>query len=367
MDNVLPLPTDAALVSEDLLPGSGNRFTNPSSAIFLPEPSLRPFAPLEEGRAIAPNTYQGSPGVLPSAVLPFAATLTANEAGDLTPTGLSTADDPLTQTEALTQVATTGTLRGLKWNDANANGIRDGSQGRIVVSHNVNTLSTSIAGEQETVFATNVAEWLIGEQGGSILAIESNSDRGRDYAPGIESALTDAGFDLTVTQETDFSLSELQAYDAVFLGQTFPMLGVVDNQALIDYVNSGGSVYLYAGVGPNAIQEAANWDEFLNAFGLDFANQYNDVFSGTFTSDHPIFDGVETLASSHGLSVIDLEPNNLNNQIVQSRVDGTALYGFFDPTADTRFVEQGLAGVSIYIDLNNNGTLDETEPIQVTG
>jgi hypothetical protein len=49
-----------------------------------------------------------------------------------------------------------------------------GVQGRIVVSHDVNTLSSQYGGPQEQQLAVNVAKFLIGKNSGNILAIESS-------------------------------------------------------------------------------------------------------------------------------------------------------------------------------------------------
>jgi hypothetical protein len=205
---------------------------------------------------------------------------------------------------------------------------------RIVVAHDVNTLSTQRAGPQEERFAVNVARFLTaGHARRNLLLFESDpynpADPTRDYAPGVVSALAGAGFNVAVT--TDYS-TPFAAYDAVFVAQDFPVLGALDNAALIAYVGGGGSVYLAGGVGmldvygPNgAPLEAANWNTFLAHFGLAFDPFfYNGLTSVAITSGHPIFDGVSTLGSEFGSQIIDLGTNP-NASIVQS-VFGSGVY-----------------------------------------
>ncbi len=59
-----------------------------------------------------------------------------------------------------------------------------GEAGRILVAHDVNTLSTSLAGQGDEIrFAGNAALWLAGGSPGRLLAIESSrTDEHRDIA-----------------------------------------------------------------------------------------------------------------------------------------------------------------------------------------
>ena len=95
------------------------------------------------------------------------------------------------------------------------------------------------------------------------------------------------------------------------------MVGFLNNSALTNYVNSGGSVYLAGGVGPVAANEAAGWSTFLTNYGLAFATAgYNGINSVAITSAHPIFDGITTLGSGNGQSITNLGTNP-NAAIVQ--------------------------------------------------
>ena len=186
----------------------------------------------------------------------------------------------------------------------------------VVVGHDVNTLATFVSGAQEDAFAVNVADFLTaGSTTRNLLMFESNPGDGtRNFAPGVLAALTNAGFSITVTSDyaTPFS-----TFDAVFVAQDFPIVGFLDNTALINYVDGGGSVYVAGGVGPSPAGEAAGWSSFLNHYGLAFnGTSYNNLNSVAITSSHPIFAGITTLRSGNGQSILDLG-TNANAQIVQ--------------------------------------------------
>ncbi len=186
----------------------------------------------------------------------------------------------------------------------------------IVVSHDINTLASFVAGGQEDTFAVNVADFLTtGSTTKNLLLFESNPGDGtRNFAPGVLAALTNAGFSVTVTSNyaTPFS-----AFDALFVAQDFPTVGFLNNTSLISYVDGGGSVYLAGGVGPSAAGEAAGWSAFLNHYGLAFVSAgYNGINNVAITSSHPIFFGITALGSGNGQSILDLG-TNFNAQIVQ--------------------------------------------------
>jgi len=195
---------------------------------------------------------------------------------------------------------------------------------RIVVGQDVNTLSTSVAGPHEDQFAVNIAEWLTGATSGNILAVESSpGDGSRDYAPSVKAALANAGFTMTyisnpaiVSAET---LANVQAYEAVFVGETYPTETSISSSVLTEYVNSGGNVYIFGGVDDAPSTEAALLNPFLRSFGLAFdTTSYNGLTSVNVTSTHPIFKGLtgKTLGSGNGQDIHDLGAN-LNASIIQ--------------------------------------------------
>ena len=145
------------------------------------------------------------------------------------------------------------------------------------------------------------------------LLYESNlGDGGRDFAPTVLTALSNAGFSVTVT--SDYT-TPFQAFDVVFTALNYPELSALNNTDLIAYVSASGGVYLAGGVGDlfpsDAPGESASWDTFLANYGLSFAGEYNPLFNVSITSAHPIFAGVGNLGSGNGQSIIDLgtDPN----------------------------------------------------------
>jgi hypothetical protein len=185
----------------------------------------------------------------------------------------------------------------------------------IVVGHDINTLGSTVAGAQEDSFAVNVASFLTsGSPVRSLLLFESNPGDGtRNFATGVLNALSAAGFVVTVTSNYSTSFA---GYDAVFVAQDYPIVGFLDNTALVNYVDGGGSVYLAGGVGPSAGTEAAGWSGFLNHYGLAYATAYNGINSVTITGTDPIFSGITALRSGNGQSILDLGTNP-NAHIVQ--------------------------------------------------
>ncbi len=207
--------------------------------------------------------------------------------------------------------------------------------GRIFLAHDVNTTSSSAAA-QETQFVVGVANWLIGRATGKILVVESSPGDGtRDFAADVRSALTTAGYQLTVTAENQQSLSDLRQYDAVFVGERYPAVSVNDTSVLTAYVRAGGNVYLYGGVGPDADLEARSWRPFLSEFGLALDTTYNTLGGNVpITSSHPALAGITSLLAGVGSSVLDLEPSNPANQVIASYA-GYGLFAVYDPTVRT--------------------------------
>jgi hypothetical protein len=187
----------------------------------------------------------------------------------------------------------------------------------IVVGHDINTLGSAVAGAQEAQFAVNVANFLTaGDPTKNLLLFESNpGDATRNLAAGVLTALSAAGFAVTVTSNyaTPFA-----GFDAVFVTQDFPTVGFLNNTDLINFVNGGGGVYLAGGVGNVAATEAAGWSTFLTNYGLAFANTYNGINNVAITSAHPIFVGITSLNSGNGQSILNLGTNP-NAVIVQTQ------------------------------------------------
>ena len=209
------------------------------------------------------------------------------------------------------------------------------AQGRIVVSHDVNTFANQYGGVPEQQFAVNVAEFLTENNDKQILVVESDpNDPTRNFSQTVKDALSAANFNVVYTVEVGFSLSQLQEYGAVFTGIRSPSDAMIDANILIEYVNQGGNVYVFAGVSDSPGLEASLLNGFLTPFGINFNDNYNflTTFNAIITSSHPIFDDVPSLFCDNGNSLIDLGTNP-NAEIVQYSSDQVhGLYAVIDPT-----------------------------------
>ncbi len=200
--------------------------------------------------------------------------------------------------------------------------------GKIVVNHDEWTLSNVgfALAPDAAQFARNVASWFTGGTPGNFLVYSNNFGL---VGSSLANTMTAAGHSWTIVDPLSTPLPILSSFDAVFVaGNT------VDNQALIDYVSSGGNVYVAAGTGvccfPSAAAEAAAWNTFLNHFGLNYAPTYNFVRAVLpITSAHPIFAGVQYLYQDRGNSVSELNPSDPATDILEFfGTDG--LYGVFE-------------------------------------
>jgi hypothetical protein len=191
--------------------------------------------------------------------------------------------------------------------------------GKIVVANDEWTLSeTGFSNSGDTgTFATNVAEWFSGSTG-NFLAVSSNFGL---TGSSLATAMTGAGNTWTVSTAS-IELTSLLTYDGIFLaGDSF------DNALLINYVNAGGNVYLAGGTGwGGSAAEAAQWNTFLNAFGLSYGTYYNGVGGNIAISNtHPIFAGVDHLYQDNGNSVYDTDSDDTHGQVLI-----TDLYAVYD-------------------------------------
>jgi len=195
--------------------------------------------------------------------------------------------------------------------------------GKIVVANDEWTLSnTSFDPPSDpNAFAPNVARWFTGGGPGNFLAYSDNFGLTESL---LAAAMTAAANTWTVSTAVDFTVANLLTYDGVFLAGNS-----VDNNVLIAYVNAGGNVYLAGGTGWGGDW---NWNTFLNAFGLSFANSYNGV-SGDIpiSSTHPLFEYVDALYQNNGQDISDLDASDLRNQILVS-YNGRGLYAIYDST-----------------------------------
>jgi hypothetical protein len=198
------------------------------------------------------------------------------------------------------------------------------SANRIVLNNDEWTFTNTGFGMSSGAgqFANNIASWLTdGTGGNNILILSQNFGLVESQ---FGNALASGGFNVTYNT-SGANTADLSAYQAVFLAGN-----PVDNSLLTDYVNNGGNVYLAGGTGwGGSTQEAANWNPFLNSFGLGFGSFYNGV-NGALTppATHPIFNGVGTVYFNNGNNALDLVAGG-NSQVVWNS-GATGLIAVYD-------------------------------------
>ena len=195
--------------------------------------------------------------------------------------------------------------------------------GKIVLANDEWTLSNtgfSSAGTQPDEFALNVANWFSGSTGNFLVL----SDNFGLTESNLQSVMTNAGYGWTIGPvNSNPSLSYLQSFDAVFLARNR-----VNNITLIGYVNGGGNVYLAGGAG--WLNEAEAWNPFLNAFGLAFAPDYNNIVGNMpINSSHPIFTNVSSLYQGGGSDILDITASDSKSQVLVT-FEGDGLYAVYD-------------------------------------
>lgn len=188
------------------------------------------------------------------------------------------------------------------------------SADRIVVNHDEWTFTnagfSNAAGTDE--FAVNVANWLTAGTGDNDILILSNNF---GYDTQFKNTLTGAGYNVTHNTSGASNIANWADYEAVFIAGN-----PVDQTALTNYVNNGGNVYVAGGTGwGGAATEAAQWNTFLNSFGLGFGNYYNGVCCTMAPpATHEIFNGVSSVYFNNGNNAIDLVVGG-NAQVVWSQ------------------------------------------------
>lgn len=215
--------------------------------------------------------------------------------------------------------------------------VSSANAGRLVMSQDINGFAELRSTATDANFVVNVADWLTESSDGQrILAVESApGDIHRGFAPGVRSALSDAGYDvdfisatpspgnLALSNSNDLNLGD---YDAIFLGVTFPApLSTLGSSALLDYVNNGGSLFTYGGVTMDFSDEADLLNPVLEAFGLAYSGVGNSSF-GTNTSafDHPIFNSVDHVSGQNGHGIVSLGTNDDQVELFGEVSDGAA-------------------------------------------
>ncbi len=163
--------------------------------------------------------------------------------------------------------------------------------GRIVINSDEWPLSdpgfTNAAGLNASNFAVNLATFLA--PANNNILIYSN-DFGLTQSS-LSTVLTNAGYNVTTTTGA-FNPS---GFGAIFLAGSLHSATTSD---LINFVNSGGGVYIAAGISGSSDLSANLFNPFLNTFGLGFSSSF--AFIGGFldaidSQVHPLFGGVSQL------------------------------------------------------------------------
>jgi hypothetical protein len=183
-----------------------------------------------------------------------------------------------------------------------------------------------LSSNNDAAFAQNIAHWLTGGSG-KILIDSGNFGLN---GSGLSNELTTLGYNVTEAPGT----TNFSGFNAVFVAGD-----PVDNTALINYVKGGGSVFLEAGTGyGGSVAEAAQWNTFLNAFGLNLAPDYNGVGGNidvsTFKTQGPygpaLFGGVDNVYINNGNDVSGSGPGvQIWNTTGVTGAPGDGLYGAF--------------------------------------
>ena len=166
----------------------------------------------------------------------------------------------------------------------------------IFVNHDEWTLSNtgfSLATDTGT-FVSN----LVAEMGPTIHAYSSNfSFTGSSLA----TAMSNAGATYTTGTGFAFTLDNISAYDAIFLGGF--ALDANGISALSGYVAAGGNVYIAGGtnsIAGGAEGEASAWNTFLAPFGVQMGWPFNGVAGNVSVFGDSLFSGVSALYQNNG-------------------------------------------------------------------
>jgi hypothetical protein len=224
------------------------------------------------------------------------------------------------------------------------------NNGKLVVNNDEWTLSDAGFGNapDAALFAQNVANWFTGGAPGDFLAYSNNFGLAGNS---LALAMTSAGHNWTQSTAGPFTLPGLLSYDAVFLTADTG----VDLMVLTAYVQAGGSVYLCAGTS-NPAAERANYDPFLQTFGLQFETAYNGLIGNqAISSPHPIFALVSDLYQNNGLSVLGSA-----GQILVTSGGGEGLYATNDSFGTGVYCTAGTSASGCQAMLSTSGTPSAT-------
>ena len=207
--------------------------------------------------------------------------------------------------------------------------------GTVIINNDEWTLSNAgFANAPDTgKFVTNMAALFSGGGTGSFHAYSTNFGFTESS---LSATLSGAGHTYTSGTGFAFTPANISGFNALFLGGAY--LSSTEINTLINYVNSGGNVYLAGGAGVGgAATEAAAWNPFLNAFGMSFDSSYNGIIGNIDVSgaSHPIFSSVSALYQNSGSSI-----SGTGMQVSQS---GQGLYAVVPLPASFLLLASGIS------------------------
>ncbi|UKP00954.1 colicin E3/pyocin S6 family cytotoxin [Nostoc sp. UHCC 0870] len=271
-----------------------------------------------------------------------------------------------------------GTIRGIKWNDLNGNGVRDnelvqGSNPDVVYvldvsgSADFGFVGSPIGdfngdGLENTRLDAEIAAFIALNQ-------QLNSQELGDRAQ--VAIVVYSGF--AANADMDLGTNGLQI--TTTLGADSNSDGTTDVEEILRSIRSGAfGVGNFTGTNPEiALQKV---EETFASIGTQAGNG-NVIFltDGEQNRGGSIVDEVERLkAQGFNLSAFGVG-NDASLSVIQTiDPDGTKFTSIDDildafggiGEGSRSVLEPGLAGVSIYLDINNNGILDPGEPVQIT-
>ena len=243
--------------------------------------------------------------------------------------------------------------RSLTADDIAGRNIIYGSEGKILVSNDEWPLSDegfAQTPEDARRFALNLANYFSGASRGNFLVYSTPFGSTTGLAgTQLKNTMEAAGHTWNIISTTRaFTLNDLLPYDAIFLaGSTAddfsnpsPVMPPAP-QVLIDYVKAGGNIYIASGTDPDLPPvEAQQWNQVLNACGLQFAPVLNNINQTVpINSLNPLFEGVHGLFQQNGTSILKLSPTDPRASILVS-LQGQGLYAecSFNPQIVNDFV-----------------------------
>ena len=285
--------------------------------------------------------------------------------------------DSTAQTVLITvtdQAEIKGSISGYKWNDANLNGFRD---------------SEIIAGQTpDVVFVVDVSGSTRDSFVGNVSVGDVNGDGDSDTILDAELA----GFMALNEELINLGLGDKARVEIVVFGtnaasyeQTASGLTPntdADNNGISDIEDILSTITVGAlGVGKYTNFEAAlqttetifdNWNTSDGEGNLVFLSDGNPTAGGVYDDEVSRLNGknfnLSAFGAGAGSSLPPLQKIDPNAQIFNNPDELLAVFGgISNGTEDSIvYLESKLSGVEIYLDLNNNGILDNGEPVTTT-